>query len=143
MIFGAITEAVTKLALSATNRFAAACAGDGNVLDFPTWYEYLDTTTTKTFDPITNTKDVEVCTPQIDSAGDIFLVVLAVIDIALRIVGILAVVWVIWGGIQYATSQGEPDRTKAAKDTILNAVIGLVICLLSITLVSFIGGQFN
>lgn len=42
--------------------------------------------------------------------------------------GIVAVVFIIIGGITYISSEGDSGKTKKAKDTILYAAIGLVIC---------------
>ena len=42
------------------------------------------------------------------------------------------------------TSAGDPGKTKKAKDTILYAVIGLIICVLAFAIVNFvIGGIIN
>jgi hypothetical protein len=71
------------------------------------------------------------------------LVLLAIIDDLLRIAGLTAVFFVIAGGIRYITSQGSPDETAKAQKTITNALIGLVIALISVGIVSFIGNQFG
>lgn len=64
-----------------------------------------------------------------------------IITIVNRVVGALAVVAVIFvvvGGINYMTSQGDPGKTKKAKDTILYATIGLIICVLAFAIVNFV-----
>lgn len=114
----------------------------GGFFGLPTWYKYLSGVPVETYDVTTNTTTT-LCSPHLNGVGDIWLVVLAVIDIILRIIGVLAIGWVIWGGIQYTTSQGEPDRTKRAKDTIINAVAGLVIAMLAVAVVGFIGSRFK
>jgi len=53
-------------------------------------------------------------------------------------VGIIAVIMVILGGIQYSTSQGDPGKTKKAKDTIMYGVIGLLVAILAFTIVNFV-----
>lgn len=60
----------------------------------------------------------------------------------LFILGAIAVVMVIIGGIRYTTSGGDPQQTKAAKDTVLYAVIGLVVALLAYAIVAFIVNVF-
>lgn len=65
----------------------------------------------------------------------------AVIDILKAIIlvcGVVAVIWIIIGGVQYMSSTGEPVKTKKAKDTILYACIGLIICALSFVIVQFV-----
>lgn len=138
-------DGITHLVnLSLTRFFAATgCAlPNGGFFDLPTWYKYLSGVQVVTYDPITDA-NISVCSPHLNGVGDIWLVALAVIDIILRVVGIMAVGWVIWGGLQYLTSQGEPDRTKRAKDTVLNAVIGLVITMLAVSIIGFLGSSFK
>ena len=51
--------------------------------------------------------------------------------------GIIAVIFIIIGGIQYITSTGDANKIKKAKDTILYACIGLIICALAFAIVNF------
>ena len=76
---------------------------------------------------------------------DVFLarVALAAVDSMLRIAALVAVGFVIYGGIQYIISQGEPEKTNNAKNTILNALVGLVIAISAAAIVSFLGGRIN
>lgn len=67
------------------------------------------------------------------------LIGLAVLEMLLRIAGIAAVIYVIYGGIQYVVSQGSPDATRAAQSTIINALIGMVIAIIAINVVAFVG----
>ena len=53
--------------------------------------------------------------------------------------GIIAVLIIIIGGIRYATANGEPARVKAGKDTILYAVVGLVVIIMATAITQFIG----
>ena len=63
-----------------------------------------------------------------------------VVNVMLFILGAIAVIMIIIGGIRYATSNGDSNTIKAAKDTILYAVIGLVVAILSYAIVNFIVG---
>ena len=54
------------------------------------------------------------------------------------VIGMVAVVMIILGGVNYATSQGDPAKATKAKNTIMYAVIGLVITLLAIAIVNFV-----
>jgi len=74
-----------------------------------------------------------------NGSGDLPLILLAVIDDLLRIAGIVAIAFVIYGAIQYIASQGSPDATSKAQSTIINALIGLAITIVAITFVSFLG----
>jgi hypothetical protein len=55
--------------------------------------------------------------------------------------GLVAVVFIILGGIQYAMSSGEPQRIAKAKDTIVNAVVGLLICMGAFFIVNFVAAK--
>jgi uncharacterized membrane protein YphA (DoxX/SURF4 family) len=68
---------------------------------------------------------------------------LAIIDILLRIVALVAFGYIIYAGFMYITSNGEPEKTKNAKDTILNALIGLVIAIVASAVVSYIGNSIK
>ena len=51
---------------------------------------------------------------------------------------IIAVIVIIIGGIFYMTSQGDPGKVSRAKNTILYAVIGLIVSLLAFAIVNFV-----
>ncbi len=61
----------------------------------------------------------------------------------LIIAGAVAVIVIVIGGIQYTLSAGDEKRTKTAKDTITNAVIGLVIAIMAFAIVNFVLGTFK
>jgi hypothetical protein len=54
------------------------------------------------------------------------------------IVGIIAVVMIIVGGVKYITSGGASDKVTSAKNTILFAIIGLVIVAIAQILVKYV-----
>ncbi len=58
----------------------------------------------------------------------------------LYVLGFLAVVMLIIGGVKYATSAGDAKAVTDAKNTILYALIGLVIAILSYAIVKFVVG---
>jgi hypothetical protein len=60
------------------------------------------------------------------------------INILSLIVGVVAVIMIVIGGLKYVTSQGEASNTAAAKNTILYAIIGLVIVSLAQFIVRFV-----
>lgn len=112
-------------------QFAASCSN--SFFGIPTWHKYLDKTTDCSV-KFSLTKSNGVF-----SGADALLIGLAIVDILIRIAALVAVAFVLYGGIKYITSQGSPEGTKAAQNTILNAVIGLVIAILAATIVAFIG----
>ena len=56
----------------------------------------------------------------------------------LYIVGIIAVIMLIIGGIRYVTSGGDAKKVTDAKNTVLYAIIGLVISFLAFAIVNFV-----
>ena len=61
-----------------------------------------------------------------------------IINVVLYVVGILAVVMVIIGGVKYTTSGGDSGAVTSAKNTILYGIIGLVIAILAYAIVNFV-----
>ena len=61
-----------------------------------------------------------------------------IINMIIFAVGLIAVVMVIIGGIQYSTSQGDSGKVKKAKDTIMYGIIGLVVAILAFAIVNFV-----
>lgn len=59
------------------------------------------------------------------------------------IVGILATVMLIYGGIKWVAAAGNPGRINDARDTINNAIIGVIIALTSVVLLNLISPQFT
>lgn len=76
-------------------------------------------------------------------ANDAVLVLLAVVNDLLRIAGVVAVVFVIYGAIKLIASQGEPEATANARTTIVNALIGAAIAIIAVGFVSFVGSAIK
>lgn len=70
-------------------------------------------------------------------------VVITIINAVIGVLGLVAVVFIIIGGISYMTSSGEAAKIEKAKKTILYAVIGLGVCVLSFAIVNFAVGIIN
>lgn len=58
------------------------------------------------------------------------------------VAGLLAVVMIIFNGIQYMTSGGSADKVSNAKKGLTQSIIGLVITILAATIINFIVGLF-
>lgn len=65
-----------------------------------------------------------------------------VVNVLLFLLGVVAVIAIIVGGIMYAVSSGDAGRAKAAKDTIMYAVIGLIVAILAYAIVNFVISSF-
>lgn len=64
-----------------------------------------------------------------------------VISVLLWIVGIASIIVIIYSGIAFITSAGNPSQITRAKTMLLYAVIGLVVSILSYAIVNFIVGS--
>ena len=65
-------------------------------------------------------------------------VVRGVVNTLSLIVGIVAVIMIIIGGLRYITSGGASDKVSGAKDTIVFAIVGLVVVALAQVIVRFV-----
>ncbi len=126
---------------------AATCkpepGGGVKFLSLPTWYEYLDgeDSSGKCVPELSGCASNKTGTCDVQSGVDlskIWLIALAVLDLLLRLGGFLSVGMVIFGGIKYVTSQGQSDATKGARQTIINAFVGMAIILTASVAVRFI-----
>ena len=61
-----------------------------------------------------------------------------VTNMILYIVGVVAVIMLIIGGIKYVTSGGDAKKVTDAKNTVLYAIIGLVVAFLAFAIVNFV-----
>ena len=61
-----------------------------------------------------------------------------IINIFSIIVGIIAVIMIIFGGFKYITSAGNQENIKSAKQTLIYAILGLVIVALAQVIVRFV-----
>jgi len=82
-------------------------------------------------------------TPPIGGEANLMDVIATVISIAFALAGIVAVIYLIIGGFNYVTAGGNPEQIEMAKTTIVNAIIGLVVILVSYLIVQFIMTQLN
>lgn len=64
--------------------------------------------------------------------------VATIVNILSIIVGVAAVIMIIVGGFRYVTSGGDSNNTSGAKNTIIYALVGLVIAILAQVLVQFV-----
>lgn len=114
---------VASSALAATDIQNATCAGAS--LQAPT---------------PGNTADA-CATSNADSASNVTKIVTLAVNIFSWVIGVVAVFAIIYGGFKYITSAGESGGVTSAKNTILYAIIGLVIVALAQVIVKFVLGN--
>ena len=93
----------------------------------------------KTFDACKHvkTQGTAVCAGSETKAED---VVKNIISILFWIIGILAVIVIIYAGITFITAAGNPSKVAQAKTMIIYAVIGLAVAILAYAIVNFVVG---
>lgn len=73
-----------------------------------------------------------------DSRTDMVNILNKVQDIMLAVAGALAVLAIIYGALQYATSGGDETKIATAKKTITYTIIGVVLIMVFYLILSFI-----
>lgn len=116
----------------------ASAAGGCNdtFLTFPAWYKGMQDTKANGcgFQP---KKDAG---GRVDFKTTTIAIVLNVVNIILQLVGYASAIMIIVGGFNYMTSNGEANKMSSAKSTIQNAIIGLIISILSVAIVNLVAG---
>lgn len=86
-----------------------------------------------------NLKEGTSCKSGGGDAADAFnKVIKLIINTISLVVGIVAVVMIIIGGMRYITSSGSDSNVTSAKNTILYAVIGLIIVAMAQVIIRFV-----
>lgn len=78
------------------------------------------------------------CSKTPDGSVGLNSVVSATINILSIIVGIVAVIMIMLAGFKYITASGDSNKISSAKNTLIYAIVGLVIVALSQSLVKFV-----
>lgn len=75
--------------------------------------------------------------------NDLVAAIIFIINWLLVLAALTALVFLIIGGFQYIISRGDEDAAATAKNTILYAIIGLIVIGLSAVVVNFIVSIFS
>ena len=119
--------------------YAAPACVSGRFLTFPTWYRGL----VDPKDPSCGVVMPSDGKGNADIALFVWTIVLNIIEMALQVVAYAAAGYIIFGGFKYLTSTGSPDKTVAARKTIIHALVGLVLSFMSIAIVNFVVGNIT
>lgn len=65
------------------------------------------------------------------------------IRLGLGLAGVLSVIFIVVGAIQYSTSAGNPAGLARAKKTLILAILGLIISIVAVGIVNFIIGKIG
>ena len=122
-----LTTTMSVVGLS-PNANAATCgaSSDADFLGLPPWHRGLtckDDAVDLTAKPIGQT---------------VVIIALNIVDMALRLLSLVAVGFIVFGGFQYMIARGEPGGVAKGKATVTHAVIGLIIGIASSAIVGFL-----
>lgn len=117
----------------ATPTFAASCTD--TFFGIPAWYKGMQDSSCAFKAPETGGEP--------DAKKLVLRVALNVVQAGMVIVAYVTIFFLIKGGFNYLTSAGSSDGMAAAKKTIVNAIIGLVIAILSVSIINAISGMIN
>lgn len=85
-------------------------------------------------------KDSTICKGD-PKNNDVYNIIGNIVQILIAVTGIVSVIMIVIGGITYATSAGDPSQTKRGKDTVIYAVVGLVVAIMAYAIVGFVLGR--
>ena len=66
----------------------------------------------------------------------------SVVNILLWVIGILSIIMIIFSGIRYVTSAGDASKTKAAQNTLIYSVVGLIVAIMAWAIVDLVVNKF-
>lgn len=101
------------------NNFAATCSGG--------------TVTTS------QGQTIDTCLPTVAADGNTLKTIL---QLVFGLIGAIAIIYIMYGAFRFVRSQGDPKEVTQARQTIIFAVLGLVIAIAAQTIVAFALGRF-
>lgn len=138
-VFGISLTGMAGLAATQTTPVRAASCGGASIVAIPAWYDGLCDDDGKIKSP----KDFAKGDDRTGIGKFASVVAMNIVTILLYVTGYVSLAFVIWGGFKYMISGDSASGTSAAKTTILNAVIGLILSIMSIAIVRFIAGAIQ
>ncbi|HUO61872.1 MAG TPA: hypothetical protein VMT96_00265 [Candidatus Bathyarchaeia archaeon] len=142
-----LSSLVVVLSLSAIPSTAVMAASQctlgsavksNNITFFPAWYDGLACSDGSIVSP----GDKSLGANTGDRLGTwITIIAMNLVTMLMYVVGYVSLAFIIWGGYKYMIHGDNSSGTVAARKTIQNAVIGLVISIMSVAIVKFIASR--
>lgn len=79
---------------------------------------------------------------KINDLNAVVIIIANLIQMLITLAGVLAVIFIVWAGIQMIASGGDPGKIKDSRNTITTAVVGLILATGSYLLVDFFARRF-
>jgi hypothetical protein len=103
-------------------------AGSGISLSIPTWYKYLNCNLDGTV--------------IINGGGDVWKIVAGIVDILIWLAAVMAVFFIIYSGIRFIISLGQPDKINQARQMLIYASAGFILAIIARVAVQFVFNMF-
>lgn len=100
-----------------------------SILPYPVMAQNQDAVTKHGFDSIEVNKNAN---------SDLIDIAISVLNYAIGLIGLIAVVFLVYGGVLFITAGGDEGKVEKATKTITQALIGLVIVILAGVIVRFV-----
>ncbi len=139
LVFSLLSGTVFSLASPTTASAAGAC--DKSFLGFPTWYRNISTPTGAGGQ--CEIKGPTELVPEMSVPVYVLQIGLNIVDMLIVAVGYLCAGFILFGGFNFVLSSGDSDKMAKARTTLLNASIGLVLCIASVVIVRFITSRLG
>lgn len=131
LLFFAVTVPAGTAIMTPTLAYAATCPNDTLFL-IPAWYNGLQKSDCSSL--------IDIKDGPNELRDFVIKIALNIVRAAFVIAGYAALFFLIKGGYLYILAQGDPGHITAAKTTITNAIIGIIVCLLASAIVTAIAG---
>ena len=121
---------------------SAAKCNDGSFI-FPRWYDNLCGSDGKSIAPPNGTSNkaaTSTSTTEKNLTQWIGTIALNLVQMLLYVVGYVSLGYIIYGGFKYMLNGDSSSGTVAARKTIQNAIIGLVLSIMSVAIIKFVAG---
>lgn len=81
--------------------------------------------------------------PQIEKLTDFTAIAAWAVDTLIKVSGFVAFAFVVWGGMKYIIAQGEANAIAEAKNTVVQAIAGMIICIAASAIINFVAQTFK
>ena len=70
-------------------------------------------------------------------------IIKTIVEVLLTAVGAISIIMIVIGGIMFALSSGDAQKAAKARNTVLYAVVGLIVSIFASAIVNFVFNRFN
>ena len=70
-------------------------------------------------------------------------IIKTIVEVLLMAVGAISIIMIVIGGIMFALSSGDAQKAAKARNTVLYAVVGLIVSIFASAIVNFVFNRFN